>query len=76
MKIQLKLTFVVLFIDLIFDKTSIMKLSKITEIPPRKYWQSESSDFTPWLAEEENIALLGEAISLDLEVVSREEKMR
>ena len=52
-----------------------MNLSKITEIPPRRYWQSESSDFTPWLAEEDNIALLSEAISLDLEVVSREEKI-
>lgn len=47
-----------------------MNLSKITEISPRRYWQSESSDFTPWLAEEDNIALLSEAISLDLEVVS------
>ena len=52
-----------------------MKLSKITEIPPRRYWKNESSDFTPWLAEEDNIALLSEAISLDLEVVSREEKI-
>jgi hypothetical protein len=38
----------------------------------RQVWQGESVDFTPWLAQAENIALLGEAIHLDLEVVERE----
>lgn len=52
-----------------------MKLSKIKEIPPRSYWHNEATDFTPWLAEEENLADLGEAIYLDLELVSREERM-
>lgn len=52
-----------------------MKLSKIKEIVPRTYWHNEATDFTPWLAEEENLAELSEAIYLDLELKSREEKM-
>lgn len=52
-----------------------MKLSKIKEIVPRSYWHNEATDFTPWLAEEENLAELSEAIYLDLELKSREEKM-
>ena len=52
-----------------------MKLSKIKEIPPRTYWHNEATDFTPWLAEEDNLAQLSEVIYLDLELVSREEKM-
>lgn len=52
-----------------------MKLSKIKEITPRTYWHNEATDFTPWLAEEENLAELSEVIYLDLELVSREERM-
>ena len=52
-----------------------MKLSKIKEIAPRSYWHNEANDFTPWLAEEENLAELSEVIYLDLELVSREERM-
>lgn len=52
-----------------------MQLSKIKEISPRAYWHNEATDFTPWLAEEENLAELSEAIYLDLELVSREERM-
>ena len=35
-----------------------MKLGKIRKIDLRDVWASESSDFTPWLAKEENIAML------------------
>jgi hypothetical protein len=34
----------------------------------RQVWNSESGDFTPWLAQEENLAQLGEAIGLELEL--------
>lgn len=51
-----------------------IKLSKITAVDLRDCWQSESSDFTPWLAKEENMALLAEALNIDeLEVVAQEE---
>ena len=53
--------------------TSI-ELSKITKVNLRDCWQNEASDFTPWLAKEENIALLADALGLnELEVVAQEE---
>ena len=53
--------------------TSI-KLSKITKVDLRSCWQNEASDFTPWLASEENIALLADALGInELEVKSQEE---
>ena len=41
----------------------------------RTMWTNEASDFTPWLAREENISRLGEAIGLELEVVGVEVKV-
>jgi hypothetical protein len=38
----------------------------------REAWTSEASDFTPWLAQEDNIRLLGEIIGIDLEVEAQE----
>lgn len=45
-----------------------MELGKIEKLPIRGQWTNEEYDFTPWLAKEENIQLLGDEISLDLEV--------
>lgn len=53
--------------------TSI-KLSKITKVDLRDCWENEASDFTPWLATEENIALLADALGMnELEVKAQEE---
>lgn len=52
-----------------------MALGKIKELHPRDYWKNEALDFTPWLAEEENLRLLGESIAMDLEFESREEQI-
>lgn len=52
-----------------------MKLGTIKKMDLRDVWSSESSDFTPWLAKDENIALLGEAIELELEVESQEKNV-
>ncbi len=46
------------------------RLERVKEI--RKVWETEPQDFTPWLAQDENIALLGETIGLELEVESTE----
>lgn len=35
----------------------------------RDYWVDEARDFTPWLAREKNLGLLGEAIDRSLELV-------
>jgi len=42
------------------------RLEKITAL--RDIWKTEAQDFTPWLAREENLALLGETINLELEL--------
>ena len=47
-------------------------LGRLEKVNLREYWEREDVDFTPWLAEEENIALLGEAIDLELEVQEQE----
>jgi hypothetical protein len=48
------------------------KLGKLERVPLRVAWASESGDFTPWLALEENLKLLGETIGMDLELESQE----
>lgn len=51
-----------------------IKLSKIEKISLRECWQNEASDFTPWLASEENITLLADALGMnELEVKGQEE---
>jgi hypothetical protein len=47
-------------------------LGKLESVPPRDYWQDEARDFTPWLAQEENLQLLSETIGIDLELTSTE----
>lgn len=46
-----------------------MNLGKLVEIEDlRSVWASETGDFTPWLAKDENIAVLGDALGLDITV--------
>jgi hypothetical protein len=54
----------------------IMKsFSRLEKVPLREAWASESSDFTPWLAREENLRLLGETIGMELELESQEKEV-
>lgn len=48
-------------------------LGRLEKVPLRKVWSTESGQFTPWLAKEENIALLSEELEIDLEVIRQEE---
>ncbi len=43
------------------------KLGKLQRIDPRDVWITEAQDFTPWLAQEDNLTLLGETIGIELE---------
>ena len=45
-------------------------LAKIEQVDLRQAWPNEAQDFTPWLAE--NIAELGEALGMDLELQQTE----
>lgn len=48
-------------------------LSKLERVPLRDAWKHEALEFTPWLAESENLALLADAIGLaNLECVATE----
>ncbi len=44
-----------------------IKLSKISKVDLRDCWKNEATDFTPWLASEENIALLADALGMNEE---------
>lgn len=47
-------------------------LGRLEKCELRNVWESEASDFTPWLAQEDNLAILGETLSLDLELEAQE----
>lgn len=50
-------------------------IGKLTKVELRELWKFEDKDFTPWLAKEENIAILGETIGIDLEVQGEEQNV-
>ena len=41
-------------------------LGKLEKVELREIWQTEGQDFTPWLAREENLEMLGEVIGIEL----------
>jgi len=47
-------------------------LGKLEKVDLRQIWQTEGQDFTPWLAREENLETLGEAIGIELELEAQE----
>lgn len=46
----------------------VAPLARLVPVGLRQGWPHEAASFTPWLAESENLALLGEALGLRLEV--------
>ncbi len=52
-----------------------LTLSKLERVDLRNVWTNEGQDFTPWLAKEENLQILGEAIRIDLELEAREKNV-
>lgn len=46
-------------------------LGRLVRVNLRDAWEHEALQFTPWLAQTENISLLGDAIHLDLEGADR-----
>lgn len=51
------------------------RLGRLERVTLREAWLSESADFTPWLAQEENLRLLAETIGIELEVESTEKNV-
>lgn len=48
--------------------TTTANFGRLERVDLRDCWEHEAADFTPWLASADNIALLGEAIGVELEV--------
>jgi len=44
-----------------------LKLGTLESVDLRQIWLDEARDFTPWLAQQENLELLSDALSLELE---------
>ena len=51
------------------------QLGRMKKVDLREVWADEAGDFTPWLAREENIALLSDTIGMDLEVEETEKRV-
>lgn len=50
-------------------------LGRLERVDLRKVWLNEASAFTPWLAKEENLRLLGETIGIELELEAQEKNV-
>ena len=51
-------------------------LGKLEKVDLKTTWENEAYNFTPWLAQKENFELLGDAISIELELEAQEKKCR
>ena len=48
------------------------ELGRLESVKLRRVWPNEAADFTPWLAEEENLSLLADTLNMELEIEGRE----
>lgn len=54
---------------------NIPTLSRLERVDLRQAWVSESGSFTPWLSQPDNLALLGDAIGIELECEAQEKEV-
>lgn len=50
-------------------------LGHLVKVNLLEVWEKEARDFTPWLAEKENIKLLSEVLNIDLELEAQEKNV-
>ncbi|HHB81248.1 MAG TPA: DUF4268 domain-containing protein, partial [Aliiroseovarius sp.] len=50
-------------------------LGRLQKVDLRDTWRTEDRDFTPWLAEEQNLTLLGDTLGIDLELEAVEQNV-
>lgn len=50
----------------------MVELSRLHKIDLREVWKHEALDFTKWLAQEDNLALLSEEIGVDINLIKTE----
>lgn len=53
----------------------IDNLGRLTRVDLRKLFANEAGDFTPWLAREENLGLLGDSVGLALQLEAQEKEV-
>ncbi len=53
--------------------TASNQLGRLERVSLREAWASEPQDFTPWLAQTENLQLLSEAVEMELELEAMEQ---
>lgn len=51
------------------------QLGRLERVDARVVWANEATHFTPWLAQQENLALLGDAIGIELELEATEKSV-
>lgn len=51
------------------------ELGRLERVALRNIWTTEAQDFTPWLAQEANLAVLSETLNMDLETAGQEESV-
>ncbi|QQE10022.1 DUF4268 domain-containing protein [Planctomycetota bacterium] len=54
---------------------SVINLGRLEQVDLRDIWQSEAGAFTPWLAEDVNLALLGKTLDIELELEATEKNV-
>ena len=55
--------------------TTANELARLERVDLRTVWTTEAQDFTPWLAQPENLAVLSEALNMELETEGQEERV-
>lgn len=48
------------------------KLGRLEPLSLREVWQNEAREFTPWLADEENLRLLGDTLGIEMQLEAQE----
>jgi hypothetical protein len=57
----------------VMEATMGMQLGRLERQELRTVWVNEASGFTPWLAQPENLAILGQTLGLSLELEAQEQ---
>ncbi len=52
-----------------------MKLGRFERVELRDIWETEDRDFTPWLAQDQHMEILSDAIGMELEVEAQEKEV-
>jgi len=50
-------------------------LGKLERVDLRDIWETEAQHFTPWLAQEDNLTILGDTIGIELELEAQEKNV-